>query len=196
MPTGIYKRSLYCKRGHLKTQNMTKDGCRACKRMWANAKYWENPQAAREYSKLRARAQRKANPEKVKARKNVWREANSEKVKAQDRAWRKANVEQCRARAKAYGKANTERAIWRSMLHRCNSPKNSRYSYYGGAGVKVCRRWYKFENFISDLGKRPSTGHSLSRLADTGDYKLGNVFWHTRMQQGEQRRIKNQRRAA
>jgi hypothetical protein len=25
---------------------------------------------------------------------------------------------------------------------------------------------------------------------------LGNVFWHTRMQQGEQRRIKNQRRAA
>lgn len=39
-------------------------------------------------------------------------------------------------------------AVWVSMLHRCNSPINSRYANYGGRGVTVCAEWTNdFDSF-------------------------------------------------
>jgi len=78
------------------------------------------------------------------------------------------------------------------MIQRCTNPKHKFYKYYGGAGVKVCERWLTFENFLADLGKRPSPKHTLSRIADSGNYKKGNVVWGDRKHQEEQRKIKNQ----
>jgi len=77
-----------------------------------------------------------------------------------------------------------EYVSWSQMLARC---RNKDDKNYGGAGVRVCRRWHKFENFLKDMGPRPA-GTSLSRFADRGNYRPGNVAWHTRKQQGLERR--------
>lgn len=80
---------------------------------------------------------------------------------------------------------------WNQMLDRCRNPHNKDFRRYGGNGVKVCRRWYNFKNFIADLSVRPSGKTSLGRLLDTGDYKPGNAFWQTRAEQETEHRKKH-----
>lgn len=79
-----------------------------------------------------------------------------------------------------------EYAIYRGMIQRCTNPRRCAYKRYGGAGVKVCRRWLGpkgFVNFVKDVGKRPSPKHSLGRYLDLGDYKPGNARWMTPREQ-------------
>lgn len=73
--------------------------------------------------------------------------------------------------------------VWRSMLARCNNPNDHAYHYYGGKGVKVCKRWLKYENFMLDMGERPSAKHSLDRIQTSGDYKPSNCRWVTHSEQ-------------
>lgn len=79
--------------------------------------------------------------------------------------------------------------IWRAMKHRCQSPKAINYQTYGGKGVSVCERWAKFENFLADMGPRPSPRHTLDRYPNcAGNYELGNVRWATWEEQGNNKR--------
>jgi hypothetical protein len=87
------------------------------------------------------------------------------------------------------------------MQARCYRENSGSYERYGAVGVTVCDRWNpkaggSFENFLSDLGERPSKFHTLSRLADSGNYEPGNVVWGDRKHQREQRRLKKQLIAA
>lgn len=73
------------------------------------------------------------------------------------------------------------------MWARCTNPKNDSYADYGAKGITVCDRWLKFENFIADMGKRPSAGYSIDRENNAKGYTPGNCRWATAVQQNRNR---------
>lgn len=84
---------------------------------------------------------------------------------------------------------------WRSMLARCLSPNNPAYRRYGACGVQVHLPWQKsFAEFLSDVGERPSAGHTLDRYPKPGgNYEPGNVRWATATEQANNRGRYNHR---
>jgi hypothetical protein len=57
----------------------------------------------------------------------------------------------CIGNAEKYTKMEYD--IWYNMLRRCYNPESTYYNLYGGAGVVVCERWHRLDNFLDDLRK-------------------------------------------
>jgi hypothetical protein len=66
---------------------------------------------------------------------------------------------------------------WCNMRERCNNPDNVAYFNYGGRGIEVCKRWLKFENFLKDMGLKPSKLHSIERVNNNENYCPSNCIW-------------------
>ena len=73
--------------------------------------------------------------------------------------------------------------VWRSMRYRCQIKNNRHYKDYGMRGIKVCKRWEYFGNFLIDMGERPSRLHSIDRINNNGDYEPTNCKWSTTFEQ-------------
>lgn len=78
---------------------------------------------------------------------------------------------------------------WISMRQRCLNPKVPNYDLYGGRGIKICDRWVNsFENFLSDMGYKPSQRHSIDRIDVNGNYEPSNCKWSTDEEQQNNKR--------
>lgn len=79
---------------------------------------------------------------------------------------------------------SVEYTAWIKMHGRCYNSGDPKFYCYGARGIKVCRRWKnRFENFLADMGRRPSSKHSVNRKNNNGPYSPKNCEWATAKQQ-------------
>ena len=91
----------------------------------------------------------------------------------------KANKE----RGHGFSKTPTYK-IWKAMKERCYRPSAINFPDYGGRGISVCDRWKdSFQNFLADMGERPSKKHSIERKDNNGNYCKENCVWAQKIQQ-------------
>lgn len=104
-------------------------------------------------------------------------------------------VKQCGDNFRTHGEGSKYETVtpeyraWLEMIRRCCSPNSKSYPDYGGRGIRICKRWRtSYENFLADMGRRPSDTHSLDRKKVNGHYTPANCRWATRKEQNRNRR--------
>lgn len=91
--------------------------------------------------------------------------------------------------ARVHGKTGTLTwSSWEAMHKRCK-PSHKSKKYYYDRGIRICERWFSFEKFLSDMGRRPGKKYSLDRINNDRGYEPNNCRWATHRQQ-----VLNQRR--
>jgi uncharacterized protein YkuJ len=75
---------------------------------------------------------------------------------------------------------------WSNMKKRCVEPRYAKWY----AGVSVCDRWLQsYDAFLADVGRKPSSKHSLDRIDSKGNYEPNNVRWATRNTQSRNTKV-------
>jgi len=88
------------------------------------------------------------------------------------------------------GKKSSEYSVWAGMIHRCSVNCNRSRDYHD-RGITVCEQWRGkngFEVFLAEVGRRPSSEHTLDRIDNDRGYEPGNVRWATSKEQARNRR--------
>jgi hypothetical protein len=81
---------------------------------------------------------------------------------------------------------SAEYMAWQNLIQRCTNPNFKQYADYGGRGIKVHRAWLGrggFRGFLKEVGRRPSSRHTIDRIDNDRGYEPGNIRWATRVSQ-------------
>lgn len=96
-------------------------------------------------------------------------------------------------------KKTPEYRTWMAMTERCRDKNSSHYKYYGGRGIKVCKRWlgkFGYINFLKDMGRRPKNMYqrqwSIDRINVDRGYSPDNCRWATQKVQQNNKHHGNQ----
>lgn len=77
---------------------------------------------------------------------------------------------------------------WINMIQRCEDKSLRAYHRYGGRGISVCPEWrHSFATFLANMGRRPTSSHSLDRIDVNGNYEPWNCRWATWKEQQRNR---------
>lgn len=78
---------------------------------------------------------------------------------------------------------------WKTMIHCCTNPKYHHYPVYGGRGIGVSKVWLEsFDQFVLDMGQRPTPKHVLDRKDKEKDFCKENCRWSTKTAQSRNTR--------
>lgn len=73
---------------------------------------------------------------------------------------------------------SSEYHLWNVIKQRCTNPRSPSYPTHGDIGISVCDRWSNsFEEFLADVGRRPTPQHVFKRIAKLKGYEPDNVKW-------------------
>lgn len=85
-------------------------------------------------------------------------------------------------------KQTPEYRTWSDIFGRCLNPKNRSFGNYGGRGIGICDKWRSYDEFLSDMGRRPTAKHTLDRKNNSKGYGPDNCRWATKAQQSQNMR--------
>lgn len=78
------------------------------------------------------------------------------------------------------------------MRKRVNNPRTIGWKNYGGRGIRCCKRWDRYENFLADMGPKPK-GLTIERVNNDGNYCPSNCIWADMKMQNNNKRPRKDR---